>query len=174
MISIKPRPNKPSRRAGIALLEVLIALVVVAMGMLAVQGQLSSFAHTAHYMKKKSLASWIASNKVTEFSLAPRWPELGETSGDLEFANLEWRWRAKVEETQVENLRRVDVSVELADKRDVVVHSLFGLIEPPPPPGIGFSGWQAFPQPGQGQGSDQAPGPGQGPAPRPRSGGRRR
>ena len=152
------------RSEGMALLEVLVALVVVAMGMLAVQGQISSFAHTAHYMQKKSLASWIASNKITEFSLAPRWPEIGETSGDLEFANQEWHWRAKVEETQVENLRRVDVTVALAEDRDTIVHSLFGLIEPPPPPGIGFSGWQALPQPGQGQ-SQGAP-PGSSPSPR--------
>ena len=51
MVSIKTDTCQPRLYRGIALLEVLIALVVVAMGMLAVQGQLSSFAHTAHYMK---------------------------------------------------------------------------------------------------------------------------
>lgn len=145
--------NKPrcSRLKGIALLEVLIALLIVSLGMLAAQGQLSGFAQTAHYMKKKSLASWIASNKVTEFSLAPRWPEIGNTSGDIEFADLEWHWEAEVEATQVPNLRRVNVSVSLTETPDDVVHEVFGLVEPPPPPGIGFSGWQAIPQQGQGQ-----------------------
>lgn len=173
MVSIKPSPATSNRCQGIVLLEVMIALVVVSLGMLAVHGTLSKFAETAHHMKRKSLASWIASNKITEFSVAPRWPEIGETSGNLDFANLEWHWRAEVSETQVENLRRVDVSVAFADDRDAVVHSLFGLIEPPPPPGIGFSGWQAIPQPGQGQGQGQNPGPSPGavPAPRPSPGG---
>jgi general secretion pathway protein I len=136
---------------GIALLEVLIALAIVSLGMMAAQGQLSGFARTAYYMKKKSLASWIASNKVTEFSLAPRWPEIGDTAGNIEFADLEWHWEAVVEATQVVNLRRVNVSVSLAETPDKVVHEVFGLVEPPPPPGIGFSGWQALPQPSEGE-----------------------
>ena len=162
MVSTNTPAGKRDRFQGIVLLEVMIALVVVSLGMLAVHGTLIKFAETAHYMKKKSLASWIASNKITEFSLAPRWPEIGETSGNLDFANLEWYWQAKVSQTEVENLRRVDVTVAFADTRDAVVHSLFGLIEPPPPPGIGFSGWQAIPEPDQDQelNPGQTPGPG--------------
>ena len=140
-----------TKAAGIALLEVLIALLIVSLGMLAAQGQLSGFARTAHYMQEKSLASWIASNKVTEFSLAPRWPEIGDSSGNVEFANLEWRWTAVVEATEVQNLRRVTVRVSLAEKPDEVIHELFGLVEPPPPPGIGFSGWQTLPSEDPGQ-----------------------
>ena len=149
MVSTKRSPQWADR--GIVLLEVMIALVIVSLGMLAVHGTLSKFAETAHHMQRKSLASWIASNKVTEFSLAPRWPEIGETSGSLDFANREWYWEATVSETEVDNLRRVDVEVAFADNREVVLHSLFGLIEPPPPAGIGFSGWQAIPDPPQGQ-----------------------
>lgn len=176
MVSTSAQVKQWSRQQGIVLLEVMIALLIVALGMLAVQGTLSKFAETAHHMKKKSLASWIASNKVTEFSLAPRWPELGETSGNLDFANLEWHWQAEVSATEVENLRRVDVSVAFADNREAVVHSLFGLIEPPPPPGIGFSGWQAIPEPSQDQDQGQGQSPTQGqsaPGPRPNPRGER-
>jgi len=121
---------------GFTLLEAMVALVIVALGMMAVNTQLNRYAAAAVYVEQKTLASWIASNKLTELSVAPTWPEVGEHDEDVEFAGQKWRCAIKVQETAVMNLHRVDVSVYLATDPEHVVHKVTGLIEPPAPPGF--------------------------------------
>ncbi len=121
---------------GFTLLEAMVALVIVALGMMAVNTQLNRYTVAAIYVEQKTLASWIASNKLEELSVASTWPEVGEHDEDVEFAGQKWRCAIKVQETEVKNLHRVDVSVSLASDPERVVHKLMGLIEPPVPPGF--------------------------------------
>ena len=121
----------------------MIALAIVALGMMAVNGQLNRYVVSAIYIEQKSLASWIASNVLTELSVATQWPELGEIEGDVEFAQRQWLWRAEVSETPVENLRRVDVAVFLEDRPEVQIHTMSGFLEPPPPRGFVPLRWLA-------------------------------
>jgi general secretion pathway protein I len=134
-------PTANTRVGGFTLIEALVALAIVAFGMMAVNAQLGRFAATATYMKQKTLASWIATNKITELSLAAQWPGVGKSEGDLEFANQEWFWQAEVTQTELPNLRRVDVSVSLRSDREAVLHKVSGLLEPPAPPGFGTVSW---------------------------------
>jgi len=126
---------------GFTLIEALVALAIVALGMMAVNAQLGRFAATAAYMKQKTLASWIATNKITELSLAAQWPSEGKSEGQLEFADQDWFWRAEVSPTELPNLRRIDVSVSLDADRDAVLHKVSGLVEPPAPPGFATVSW---------------------------------
>jgi general secretion pathway protein I len=123
------------------LIEALVALAIVAFGMMAVNAQMGRFASTATYMQQKTLASWIATNKITELSLAPQWPAVGDSDGQVEFGNRDWFWRVEITQTELPNLRRVDVSVSLDSDRDAVLHKVSGLIEPPAPPGFGNVSW---------------------------------
>ena len=121
---------------GFTLVEALVALVIVSLGMMAVNTQLNQFAVTSVYIEQKTLASWIATNVLTELSVSSEWPELGDFDEELEFAGRLWVYRVEVDETEVENLRRVDVSVGHAEDPERVLHRVSGLIEPPPPPGF--------------------------------------
>ena len=125
-----------TKLAGFTLLETMIALAIVSLGMMAVNAQLNRYVVSAIYIEQKTLASWIASNVLTELSVAPEWPPLGETEGEVEFAQRQWIWRAGVSETPVENLRRVDVAVFLDDNPEIQIHSMSGFLEPPPPRGF--------------------------------------
>ena len=129
--------------AGFTLLETMIALAIVALGMMAVNGQLNRYVVSAIYIEQKTLASWIASNVLTDLSVRTQWPELGEIEGDVEFAQRQWLWRAEVSETPVENLRRVDVAVFLEDRPEVQIHTMSGFLEPPPPQGFVPLRWLA-------------------------------
>lgn len=131
------------RAAGFTLLEAMVALVIVTLGMMAVTTQLDRYVMAAQFIEEKTLASWIASNKITELSVGTTWPAVDEYEEEVEFAGRTWRCTIEVSETDVQNLHRVDVSVRLAQDPDRVVpnperviHKVSGLIEPPAPPGF--------------------------------------
>ena len=126
---------------GFTLLEAMIALAIVALGMMAVNTQLNRYVMSAIYIEQKTLASWIASNILTELSVAPQWPEVGDTTGDVEFAQRQWIWRAEVSATPIENLRRVDVAVFLDDDPEIQIHTMSAFLEPPPPRGFVPLNW---------------------------------
>jgi general secretion pathway protein I len=121
---------------GFTLLESMVALAIVALGMMAVHTQLNRFVISAVITEEKTLASWIASNKLTELSVATTWPEVGTSDDEVEFAQRDWQLEIEISETQVENLRRADVRVFLSQDPDRLIHTLSALIEPPPPAGF--------------------------------------
>lgn len=130
-----------TRQSGFTLLEAMVALAIVALGMMAVNTQLNRYAVTAVFIEEKTLASWIATNVLQELSVEPQWPSIGTRQGDVEFASRQWVWEAEIAETQLENLRRVDVVVSLEDDPDRELHRVSGLLEPPPPPGFVAVSW---------------------------------
>ena len=73
-----------SRAAGFTLMEVLVALAVVVLGMMAVVKALNEYTDRTDRVRQKTLASWIATNKLTEIAIAPAWPELGDSDADVE------------------------------------------------------------------------------------------
>ena len=143
---------RAERAGGFTLLEAMVALVIVALGMMAVYGQLNRYVVAASFTEDKTLASWIATNEITALSVAASWPDLGKSDEDVEFATRKWRCHIEVSATDVQNLRRVDVSVTLADAPERVLHKISGLIEPPPPAGFMPPHWSApviAPEPAQ-------------------------
>jgi len=107
-------PMRPRHR-GFTLIEVLAALVIVALGMLGVIQAVTQTASNGTYLREKTLAHWIGLNVVTERRLQPSPPEVSESSDEVEFAGRRWRWTMRVTQTEVESLRRMDVSVRTVD-----------------------------------------------------------
>lgn len=108
-------PTAERSDRGFTLIEVLAALVIVALGMLGVIEAVTQTARNGTYLREKTLAHWIAMNLVTERRLLGSPPQVGVTSDELEYAGQRWRYTVKVTQTQVESLRRMDVSVRPAD-----------------------------------------------------------
>jgi general secretion pathway protein I len=103
------------RVRGFTLIEVLAALVIVALGMLGVIEAVSQTARNGTYLRERTLAHWIAMNVLTERRLLPNAPEVAESSDEVEFAGERWRWSMTVTQTAVESMRRMDVRVRRAD-----------------------------------------------------------
>jgi general secretion pathway protein I len=159
---------------GFTLLEAMVALVIVSLGMMAVNTQLNRYAAASVYAEQKTLASWIATNKITELSVASTWPELGDSDEEIEFAGRMWQCRVEVSETPVENLRRVDVEIALADNPERVVHKVSGILEPPAPGGFLPLRWIGPPRDGGGRGRAGRPREDEGDRERGDEGGRER
>jgi general secretion pathway protein I len=106
-------PARASR--GFTLIEVLAALVIVALGMLGVIEAVTQSARNGTYLREKTLAHWIAMNVITEARLQAEPPAVAERSDEVEFAGERWRWTMVVTQTEVQSLRRMDVSVRPVD-----------------------------------------------------------
>ena len=118
---MKPSPtgadvSRDARPRGFTLIEVLAALVIVALGMLGVIQAVTQTARNGTYLREKTLAHWVAMNVITEQRLQPSPPNAAESSDEVEFAGQRWRWTLAVTQTSVESMRRMDVSVRPADK----------------------------------------------------------
>jgi general secretion pathway protein I len=107
--------SRPRRASGFTLVEVLVALVIVAVGMSALLAALGAAADNTNYLRDKTFAQWIALNRVAEQRLQGRMPSRGKTSGETEFAGNRWQWEQEVTELDVPGVLRMDVKVRLAN-----------------------------------------------------------
>ncbi len=96
---------------GFTLIEVLVAVLVVALGIGALLTTLSSSADTIGRLRDKSFAQWIALNQIATLRLATTKPTTGTTTGDLDYANTHWRWQQQVTDQGVAGILRVEVRV---------------------------------------------------------------
>lgn len=97
---------------GFTLIEVIIALAVLAFSMGALISGMARYADNAAYLREKTLALWVAHNRLTEIDLQPAWPAVGKSDGEVEMADIEWRWFVTVSETQDPDVRRVEIRVQ--------------------------------------------------------------
>jgi general secretion pathway protein I len=104
---------------GFTLIEVLVALVIVALGMSALLETLGSAADTAGWLRDKTFAQWIAFNQLATQRLSGTLPTNGTTNGELDYAGRHWRWRQSVTDLGFPGLFRLDVMVEPADTSTV-------------------------------------------------------
>lgn len=135
--------TKPSRAAGFTLLEVLVALAVLAIALAALVKGGGENASNAAYLRDKTIAHWVAINRVTELQLQEQWPSTGTTRGSEEMAQREWFWLAKVSDTFDDDVRRLEVEVRKEEREEGYVARVIAFLPRPPasaPPGAGGVG----------------------------------
>jgi general secretion pathway protein I len=170
---------------GFTLVEVLVALVIVAAGASAVLSSLNSAAVSTVYLRDKTFARWIADNRIAETRLATNAPQNGKTEGEVDYAGRRWQWRQQITDGQFPGLRRVDVSVRpvvpgappptgpAAEDWTITLSGILGRDIAPPGgtlewepaptnPGGAGAGGTGGSGPGSGSGSGGAAGPGSG------------
>ena len=96
---------------GFTLVEVLVALLIVALGLAALMTTIGSAANTSAILRDKTIAEWIAMNRLVEVRL-----NLPQTGGhgnraELRYANREWHYDTRYANTTVPSMRRVTVRV---------------------------------------------------------------
>jgi general secretion pathway protein I len=108
-----------SAQRGFTLIEVLVALVIVALGMSALLETLGSAADTSTWLRDKTFAQWIGLNQLETLRLSGTMPTAGTTDGELDYAGRHWRWRQVVSDLGMPGIFRIDVQVEPADTSSI-------------------------------------------------------
>jgi general secretion pathway protein I len=100
---------------GFTLIEVLVALAIVAIGMAAVLESLTSSANTTMFLQDKTFAGWVALNRIETVRLSGTVPEAGTSNDDISYAGQSWEWQQKVTNTQIPGMVQIEVDVKPAD-----------------------------------------------------------
>jgi len=105
------RNYSATRSRGFTLLEVMVALAVIAIGLGAVITEASRNISNAALLQDKTLGHWVATNKVVEMQVEKAWPGAGEDEGDVEMAGRDWYWTVIIIDTPDDRVKRMDVEV---------------------------------------------------------------
>ena len=113
-----------SPHAGFTLIEVLVALAIVSIALIALSQAGGRAVDTQFQLEQRSIALWVAANRLAEIELnQPIRP--GSRSGQLQMAERDWRWQADVVAAPGEQLWRADVRVYDSNDQLVITHSGF-------------------------------------------------
>jgi type II secretion system protein I len=110
------------RSLGFTLIEVMVALLIVSIGLAALMITVSSTARTSGYLRDKTIAQWIALNRISEVRLnintgAPGSVGTAADTGELNFANRTWHYDTRYFDTNVASMKRVVVRVYAGDAK---------------------------------------------------------
>ena len=129
------KPFRSSLRrsvSGFTLIEVMVALVVVAVALPAFLTLIMSQLDGTAAIRDKTMAFWVAENELTRLQLRhellPDFDLPDRDSGDMELAGLEWYWRLESEATQMDGFRQVTVSVGLEPEPEGGLAKLTGFV----------------------------------------------
>lgn len=113
----RERPSPSSRSQGFTLIEVMVALMVVAMGLSAMMITVSSTARSSGYLRDKTLAQWIAMNRLTEVRLNLNKFSQNTDTGEVNFGNRTWHYDTRYFDTSFATMKRVVVRVYAGDAK---------------------------------------------------------
>ncbi len=117
-------PWRPGR--GFSLLEVLIALAVISIAVLALSQTGGNAPRHYQQLQTRTEALWVAENVITGLRIDEGFPAPGRRTGSQRMGQREWRWQADISSTADADIHRADVVVFSASlDRPAATHTGF-------------------------------------------------
>lgn len=110
--------NAASRQHGFTLLEVMVALGLLALGLTASLRAALATADAVDATRTRIAARWVAENRFAMLRATREWPEPGETAGEARMAALTFRYVMRVTPTPYPQSRRVELTVAPVEAPD--------------------------------------------------------
>ena len=116
------------RARGFTLIEVLVALAISAVGLMAAYRAAGLATQEHGWLRHRTLASWVAQNQLADAQTTPQ-TALNQTAGNATQAGETYRWTQQVENTFSPRFRRVTVKVARQEDPAYVLANAVGYIE---------------------------------------------
>lgn len=115
-------------QSGFTLVEVLVALFILAITMAAVSRTASSSIHHAEALRTRITADWVAQNRLALHQARGDWLPTGIQSGEEEQAGQNYPWREEIIATPNPTMRRIVVRVSAPDDKQHTLRELSGYL----------------------------------------------
>lgn len=118
---------------GFTLVEVMVALLIVATALPALLMRIGSMASTTAHSRDVAVAHWIAENKMQEIYLTQKMQNIlprGRQADDVRMASAVWDWQTETQETEVPKMLRVSVRVRAQGSEENLVDLSGFILEP--------------------------------------------
>ncbi len=122
--------RRRKKQTGFLLVEILVALVILAIPLAAITRAVSQAIDTTAALRDRNIAMWVAQDRLTMHRIERDWPSLKTTTGTSEMADRSWRWQEKVISTPIVQLRRVEIEIRDENGPDVLA-KLVGFLRDP-------------------------------------------
>ncbi|RTL50112.1 MAG: type II secretion system protein GspI [Rhodocyclaceae bacterium] len=119
------------RPVGFTLLEVLVALAIMAIGVAAAMRAIGVATSGMDALRERQLADWVAQNRLAEIRIAGRFPPTGINQGETQMGGRYFVWKEDVKATPNPLFRRVDVAVYASGEDDHALSRLSGFAVSP-------------------------------------------
>lgn len=120
------------KRAGFTLIEVLVALAIVAIALAATLRAAGQSTENVVEMRSRLLAGWVAENLLAEHRAHGDWLPIGMQKGRGREGSIDFIWRKEVITTPHPAFRRIDVFVYVEpDESRTLAHYTAFLVNAP-------------------------------------------
>lgn len=109
---------------GFTLLEVLIALAILAISAMAISRQMGSGLKQQAQLAETTAALILAENKINTILLMEQWPSLGTDDDRVDWMEREWLISTDISSTNEPWLRQVKVSILRSTTSDQAIVEL--------------------------------------------------
>ena len=102
---------------GFTLIEVVVAVAVIAIGLAATINTVASVSHNTAVLNERIIATWVAQNALAQHALNLDDNEDRDAQGVQTIAQIDWLWEKTLHPTDDQNIRRVDIKVTKQEAR---------------------------------------------------------
>ncbi len=130
MNSCKSLKNRTVRN-GFTLIEVLVAMAIIAVGVSALVASAGASAWRSDFLREREFGRWVASNALTELQVLPAWPDIGTKKTTVEMGNTTWYLSTQTQAVADPDLRRLDIQVRRDQDADNYIYVVSGFVGNP-------------------------------------------
>lgn len=114
--------SKPSLN-GLTLIEVLIALAIIAIALTAVIKATSQSIRGTRYLQDKTIALWVGQAKMSEVRVGTLTVGLGSSTkkSTVQFGQT-WYWQASLTDTPNKQIKQITVDVSQGENEPPLIH----------------------------------------------------
>lgn len=123
--------RRSARPAGFTLVEVLVALAIISIALLAALRAAGQGTNSVGDLRARLLAGWVAENRLAEHRSRADWMPPGIQRGNARQAGIELVWREEVTATPSPSFRRIDIFVSPASDASRSLAVLTGFLTAP-------------------------------------------